>query len=174
MHRRDFLKASGVGLAGLALPFGNVIAAEELLTSLDVGMKKSISDAAMQAARDAGATYCDVRIGRYLRQFVMTREDKVENVVSAESTGVGVRVIANGAWGFAATSQMSPDAVAQAEVGGRNRQLYLRTGTALAPDGQRPLHPRRQAGRARGTARAGALPDRFAGKLRVVRAGGGG
>ena len=67
MHRRDFLKASGVGLAGLALPFGNVIAAEELLTSLDVGMKKSISDAAMQAARDAGATYCDVRIGRWRR-----------------------------------------------------------------------------------------------------------
>jgi len=114
MQRRDFLKASGVGLAGLALPFGNVIAAEELLTSLDVGMKKSISDAAMQAARDAGATYCDVRIGRYLRQFVITREDKVQNIVNTESTGVGIRVIANGSWGFAATNDLSPRSVVKA------------------------------------------------------------
>ena len=114
MHRRDFLKASGVGLAGLALPFGNVIAAEELLTSLDVGMKKSISDAAMQAARDAGATYCDVRIGRYLRQFVITREDKVQNIVNTESTGVGIRVIAGGSWGFAATNDLSPKSVVKA------------------------------------------------------------
>ncbi|HEY1140743.1 MAG TPA: metallopeptidase TldD-related protein [Lysobacter sp.] len=114
MHRRDFLKASGVGLAGLALPFGNVIAAEELLTSLDVGMKKSISDAAMQAARDAGATYCDVRIGRYLRQFVITREDKVQNIVNTESTGVGIRVISDGSWGFAATNDLSAASVVKA------------------------------------------------------------
>ncbi len=114
MQRRDFLKASGFGLAGLALPFGNVIAAEDLLTSLDVGMKKSISDAAMQAARDAGASYCDVRVGRYLRQFVITREDKVQNVVNTESTGVGIRVIANGSWGFAATNDLSPKSVVKA------------------------------------------------------------
>ncbi|MFC5569251.1 TldD/PmbA family protein [Lysobacter yangpyeongensis] len=115
MQRRDFLKASGFGLAGLTLPFyGNAIAAEDLLSSLDVGMKKSIADAAMQAARDAGATYCDVRIGRYLRQFVITREDKVQNVVNTESTGVGIRVIANGAWGFAATNDLSPKSVVKA------------------------------------------------------------
>ncbi|GAB3095390.1 TldD/PmbA family protein [Lysobacter terrae] len=115
MQRRDFLKASGFGLAGLTLPFyGNAIAAEDLLTSLDVGMKKSIADAAMQAARDAGATYCDVRVGRYLRQFVITRENKVQNVVNTESTGVGIRVIANGAWGFAATNDLSPKSVVKA------------------------------------------------------------
>ncbi|HJW46116.1 MAG TPA: TldD/PmbA family protein [Lysobacter sp.] len=115
MQRRDFLKMSGFGLAGLAVPFyGNAIAAEDLLTSLDVGMKKSIADAAMQAARDAGASFCDVRIGRYLRQFVITREDKVQNIVNTESTGVGIRVIANGSWGFAATSDMTPKSVVQA------------------------------------------------------------
>ena len=32
MHRRDFLKASGIGLAGLMLPFGTrVIASDALL-----------------------------------------------------------------------------------------------------------------------------------------------
>ncbi|WP_147652378.1 TldD/PmbA family protein [Vulcaniibacterium gelatinicum] len=115
MHRRDFLKVSGLGLAGLTLPFyGRAISAEELLTSLDVGMKKTIADAALQAAREAGASYCDVRIGRYLRQFVITREDKVQNVVNTESTGVGIRVIANGAWGFAATNDLTPKGVVQA------------------------------------------------------------
>ena len=114
MDRRDFLTISGVGLAGLLMPYSRTIAAQELVSGLDVAMKKAIADAALQAATDAGATYCDVRVGRYLQQFVVTREDKVQNVVNTESTGVGVRVIANGAWGFAATRDMSPNAVAGA------------------------------------------------------------
>jgi TldD protein len=115
MDRRDFLALAGYGAAGLLLPYGSrVIAAEELQSSLDVAMKKSLADAALGAARDAGASYTDVRIGRYLRQFVITREDKVENVVNTESTGVGVRVIADGAWGFAATNTLTADGVAHA------------------------------------------------------------
>ncbi|MCD9032344.1 TldD/PmbA family protein [Luteimonas sp. Y-2-2-4F] len=116
MQRRDFLALGGLGLGGLMVPslFGRAIAAEELLTTLDVAVKKRLADAALGAATGAGASYCDVRIGRYLRQFVMTREDKVQNVVNAESTGVGVRVIADGAWGFAATNTLTEDGVAQA------------------------------------------------------------
>ena len=114
MDRRDFLTISGVGLAGLLMPYSRTIAAQELVSGLDVAMKKAIADAALQAATEAGASYCDVRVGRYLQQFVVTREDKVQNVVNTESTGVGVRVIANGAWGFAATRDMSPNAVAGA------------------------------------------------------------
>lgn len=114
MDRRDFLTISGVGLAGLMLPYSRAIAAEELVSGLDIAIKKAIADAALQAARDAGASYCDVRIGRYLQQFVITREDKVQNVVNTESTGVGIRVIANGAWGFAATRDLSTAGVAAA------------------------------------------------------------
>ena len=115
MHRRDFLTISGFGLAGLALPFGTrAIAAEALLTTMDVGLKKAMADAALQSATQAGASYCDARIGRYLRQFVITREDKVQNVVNTESSGVGIRVIANGAWGFAATNDMTTQGVAKA------------------------------------------------------------
>ena len=90
MDRRDFLTISGVGLAGLLMPYSRTIAAQELVSGLDVAMKKAIADAALQAATDAGATYCDVRVGRYLQQFVVTREDKVQNVVNTESTGVRV------------------------------------------------------------------------------------
>ncbi|MFZ7095637.1 TldD/PmbA family protein [Luteimonas dalianensis] len=116
MHRRDFLTMGGLGLGALVLPpfMGRAIAAEELVTTLDVAFKRRLADSALEAATGAGASYCDVRVGRYLRQFVMTREDKVENVVNEESTGVGVRVIANGAWGFAATREMTADAIARA------------------------------------------------------------
>ena len=61
-----------------------------------------MADAALNAAKSKGATYADVRIGRYLNQFVITRENKVQNIVNTESYGVGVRVIADGCWGFAA------------------------------------------------------------------------
>jgi len=114
LQRRDFLALSGLGLGSLVLPpfLGRAIAAEQLLEKIDVGFKKRLADAALQAATSSGASYCDVRVGRYLRQFVMTREDKVQNVVNTESTGVGIRVIANGAWGFSATNVLTPDAVA--------------------------------------------------------------
>ncbi|GAB3974706.1 TldD/PmbA family protein [Spirosoma terrae] len=69
---------------------------------LDVAIKKRLADAALNAARSKGATYTDVRIGRYLNQFVMTRERRVQNILNTESFGVGVRVIADGCWGFAA------------------------------------------------------------------------
>lgn len=115
MDRRDFLAASGVGLGGLMLPgFGNAIAAEALVTKMDVARKKALANIALNAATSAGATYCDVRIGRYMRQFVITRETRVENVVNTESLGAGVRVIANGTWGFAATSDLSNEGVAKA------------------------------------------------------------
>ena len=115
MDRRDFLTASGIGLGGLMIPgFGNAVAAEVLLTKLDPARKKAMADLALNAASADGATYCDVRIGRYLRQFVITRENRVENVVNTESTGIGVRVIANGTWGFAATSDLSNAAIVKA------------------------------------------------------------
>ncbi|MGO4222417.1 TldD/PmbA family protein [Lysobacter sp. TAF61] len=114
MDRRSFLSMSGIGVAGLMLPFGRTIAAEALVETIDVAKKKQLADAAMGAATAAGASYCDVRIGRYLRQFVITREDKVQNVVNTESTGIGIRVLVNGAWGFAATNDLGTQGVVKA------------------------------------------------------------
>lgn len=116
LHRRDFLAFGAMGVGGLVLPsmFGKVIAAEELTSAIDVAVKKALADAGMNAAKGAGASYCDVRVGRYLRQFVITRERNVENIVNTESSGVGIRVLADGAWGFAATNEMTVDAVAKA------------------------------------------------------------
>ena len=114
VRRRDFLAFTGAGLAGLMLPHGRLIAAEQLLEPGDPALGKRLADAALQAARGAGASYCDVRIGRYLSQGIITRERNVENVTNSESAGVGVRVIVDGAWGFAATHQRTPEQVVQA------------------------------------------------------------
>ncbi len=99
MDRRQFLAACGIGAGGVLLPgfAGRAIAAEQLAETIDVSVKKRLADAGLSAATDAGASYCDVRVGRYLRQFVITRDSHIENVVNTESTGVGVRVLAGGA-----------------------------------------------------------------------------
>ncbi|HBK57454.1 MAG TPA: TldD protein [Xanthomonadales bacterium] len=116
MDRRNFITLAGLTAAGLLIPLpGRLIAAEALADGrIDVAIKKALADRALQAATEAGASYCDVRIGRYLNQFVVTREDKVQNVVNTESIGAGVRVIANGTWGFAATNQLTAEAIAAA------------------------------------------------------------
>ena len=115
MERRTFLTlAAGTAGAMLVPVFGNAIAAEELPSSMPLSFKKALADAALNAATKAGASYCDVRIGRYLNQFINTRDLTVQSVTNTESSGVGVRVIADGAYGFAATNAMNPDAVANA------------------------------------------------------------
>nr|WP_154382418.1 TldD/PmbA family protein [Pseudoduganella rivuli] len=115
VERRTFLKVGALSGGALLVPvFGNAIAAEELLNPMAVQFKKSLADAAMNAATKAGASYCDVRIGRYLNQFIVTRDRNVENITNTESSGVGVRVIAAGAYGFVSTNVMTLDAVAEA------------------------------------------------------------
>ncbi len=111
MQRREFLAYSGLGLAGLVLPHSRLIAAEQLLAPVDTAQRRRLAEVALAAARAAKASYCDVRIGRYLNQSVITREHQVGNVTNRESSGVGVRVLVNGAWGFAATHQQTEAAV---------------------------------------------------------------
>jgi TldD protein len=115
LKRRDFLQLSGLGIGAAMLPnipvMGNNVSYEALLNgSMDVAIKKRLADAALNAAKSKGATYTDIRIGRYLNQFVVTREDKVQNIVNTESYGVGVRVIADGCWGFAAVVDAKSEA----------------------------------------------------------------
>jgi TldD protein len=118
MDRRKFIQLSGMGwgaLATMGVPYiGEAKSAEAMMqTGMDAASKKLLADAALTAAKAKGATYTDVRIGRYMQQYVFTRENKVQNVVNAESFGVGVRVIANGTWGFAATSDVSKEGIAK-------------------------------------------------------------
>jgi TldD protein len=118
LKRRDFIQTTGLGLGGLMLPLnlmGQSVPVEALLDQpLDTRQKKQLADVALNTARSGGATYADVRIGRYLNQFINTREAKVQNIVNLESFGVGIRVIVNGTWGFAATNEVNDDGVRKA------------------------------------------------------------
>src|SRR5688572_22125157 len=113
MKRRDFIHLAGMGAGAMILPLpsiANHIHPEDLLKpGMDVLQKKHLADVGLNAAKSGGATYADIRIGRYLNQFVITRENKVQNVINTESFGAGVRVIVNGTWGFASSNDVTPE-----------------------------------------------------------------
>jgi TldD protein len=106
-----------MGAGALMLPnlkgFGREIDPLEALMPVDVKFKKELADVALNTAKAKGASYADIRIGRYLNQFVVTRETRVQNVANTESYGIGVRVLANGCWGFAATNDVTKEGVAR-------------------------------------------------------------
>ncbi|MEB0302948.1 TldD/PmbA family protein, partial [Mucilaginibacter sp. 5C4] len=118
MRRRDFIFLTGVGAGAMMLPslngFGKNIDVQQALEGVDVRIKKELADVGLNTAKSAGASYADVRIGRYLNQFVITRENLVTNVANTESYGIGIRVIANGCWGFAATNEVTKEGIAKA------------------------------------------------------------
>jgi TldD protein len=68
---------------------------------------------ALDAARSAGAQYADVRISRNRNQSINTRERRVQNISDNETFGFGVRTLVGGAWGFAASSDLTRDEVAR-------------------------------------------------------------
>ena len=74
---------------------------------------RNLADAALAAARKAGASYADIRINRYRNQFIFTRDRRVQNIVNTEDYGFGVRVIADGTWGFASSSNVTKEEIAR-------------------------------------------------------------
>ncbi len=119
--RRDFLKTSaGVAAATLVAP--HLLHAAAPLNALTPLISAPTAETyvldlaheALNAARDAGASYADVRVGRYRRQSVNTRERRITGVADSESYGIGIRTLVNGSWGFAATSNMTTDGVVKA------------------------------------------------------------
>jgi TldD protein len=119
LKRKDFLYLSGMGLGGALLGGGSVLGRSNVITPdmplepADTALQRRMADIALNAARSGGATYADVRIGRYRNQYIITREDKVLNIVDTESYGMGIRVIANGCWGFSATDKLDTDSIAR-------------------------------------------------------------
>ena len=118
MKRKDFLQMSAMTLGALAIPKAFLLGRpidqlEAIQGAMDVAKKKQLADVALNAAKSKGATYADVRIGRYLNQFLSTRENKVQGVANTESFGAGVRVLANGCWGFAASDNVTADNIAR-------------------------------------------------------------
>ena len=98
---------------------------------------KELIAAALDAATLSGATYADARIVETRHERLSVRTGHVEGIESGESLGIGIRTIADGAWGFAATSDLSAAgiiaAARQAVALSRAAAITLRTPVALAP-----------------------------------------
>jgi TldD protein len=74
---------------------------------------KNLADAGLAAAKEAGASYTDIRINRYRNQFIFTRDRRIQNIVNTENYGFGVRVIVDGTWGFASSNLVTKDEIAR-------------------------------------------------------------
>ncbi len=147
MRRREFLMTGGAAAAGLALgpdlAHGILVArsAPAAGPRLRVGnpYSRDIAEAALDAATRAGAAYADVRVSTNRSQNVSTREQIVTGLSDSETSGLGVRVLVDGTWGFAASRIITDDsaeevartAVAQARA---NRAAQRRP-VELAPIG---------------------------------------
>ena len=68
---------------------------------------KSIAEWALDIAAKRGATYVDARIVDERQRALSTKNGKLGHASESESLGIGIRVIANGAWGFAAIDELS-------------------------------------------------------------------
>lgn len=104
MQRRDWLK--GTSVAGLALISSRwaitASAAEEISTRFP-----ALADAVLARATKLGASFADVHFMQTDRESLFVREKMVQGVDAGSSLGCSVRVLVEGAWGFAASSEIT-------------------------------------------------------------------
>ncbi len=72
---------------------------------------KELSNMALDKARDLGASYADIRIVTNKGESIRTKNGNVDSMGSSVSKGFGVRVLYDGAWGFASSSLVNEEEV---------------------------------------------------------------
>src|SRR5277367_3284319 len=68
---------------------------------------KATAKLALDSATTRGATYADARTVAIRNRSLTTKNGRVGHASESESLGIGVRVLADGAWGFAASADLS-------------------------------------------------------------------
>jgi len=104
--------------------------AAQALAQSPVASDVDLARRAVGAALEAGASYADARLVLMRRERVEVRDDHPRPVRLHERYGLGVRAVAEGGWGFAATPSLSErsvlDAVARAVATARANGALLR------------------------------------------------
>ncbi|HST06778.1 MAG TPA: TldD/PmbA family protein [Gemmatimonadaceae bacterium] len=118
--RRAFVKQTGMAAAGIAaasaIPtksFAGMLGSRPAELPYD-DVVRDLMMAALNTAKSLGASYSDVRIGRYHNNIVFTREQQIVNTADIDNIGAGVRALVEGTWGFGATRNLTADGVAAA------------------------------------------------------------
>ena len=99
---------------------------------------KNLALQALDAVSRPGVTYADVRAIEIREREAVTKNGKVGHTGSTESLGIGIRVLAFGCWGFAATDDLSAEGIGAAaalalEIA-QAGTAASKTPTALAPE----------------------------------------
>jgi TldD protein len=146
MKRRDFVLQGAAVAAGAAA--GSALLPRMLGAQppregwLQDPATRELAMRAIDAARSAGATYADVRIARNRQQSLNTRERQITQFNDSDTFGFGVRVLAGGAWGFAASREVNPDEVTrvarEAVAQARANAAGSRRPVELAPPERHP------------------------------------
>lgn len=101
-------------------------------------MMQEIGAWALETAKRRGATYADVRVMDIRHRDISTKNGEVGTLSESESLGIGIRVIANGSWGFASTDRLTREAVqecaAEAVAIAKASALAKIEDLALAPE----------------------------------------
>jgi len=71
---------------------------------------RRLADAALGRCRELGVEHADFRLERLRHQHVGLRDGRLEGSGESEDTGIGVRVVYEGTWGFAAGADLTPEA----------------------------------------------------------------
>jgi TldD protein len=111
VSRRQFIATGSALIAARYVP---AWAEESEQAFSDASARAGVAEAALARAAALGATYADIRVNRYRRESIATRERQVQNVSRSTSYGFGLRVLVDGAWGFAATNRVEPAAATSA------------------------------------------------------------
>jgi TldD protein len=75
---------------------------------------REMADAALAQAKALGASHADFRAERIRQQDIRLSSGNVQLLADTDDSGLAVRVIVDGTWGFASTVDLTPDAAAKA------------------------------------------------------------
>ena len=75
---------------------------------------KNLADAALDAAKASGASRADFRVERIRGQQISLSDGKLQSLSDADDSGLAVRVIVDGTWGFASAVDLTPEAAREA------------------------------------------------------------
>src|SRR6266853_4570282 len=99
---------------------------------------KTAAQLALDAAFGGEVSYADARVVSVRSRALSTKNGRVGHASESESLGIGVRVIADGAWGFSASADLSRGSVeaaaARAVEIARASARVKRENVRLAPE----------------------------------------
>jgi TldD protein len=93
---------------------------------------------ALNTAKSRGATYADARVMDIRQRDISTKNGEVGNLAESESLGIGIRVVASGAWGFSSTDRLTREGIdacaAEAVAIAKASAMAKRENVKLAPE----------------------------------------